>query len=393
METLYRTHDYLLRTKGKTLIRQLFYNINENDRLIGIIGSRGIGKTTFLLDWAEQKKKSSHKNCLYVNLNQFLFTTKNLTDFAGEFVANGGNVLLLDQIFKCPNWKEDLEKCMLKYPTLQIIYTCSMVIGASDGSDMPGTCYFLKGLSLREFIELKTDITLPTITWSDLIRHHRDFSRTVLESINPCNWMQDYLHHGYYPLFLENRNYSENLLKNINMMLEVDLMYIRNLDQRLLPKLRKLLFLLAQEAPTSVNVSRLAQNIGTSRSTVTNYIVAMADAHLLSLVERRTASGQTTIKTPSKVLLENSNLCYVFDPESATMSSVLPTFFRNQVSGENHLVAPARRGVYFIVNEEYQFRIDKNRSERYSGDRYYAVNEITIGRDNVLPLWIFGFLY
>lgn len=395
MESLYRTHDHLLRTKGKTLIRKLFYEINDRDRLIGIVGQRGIGKTTFLLDWVALKHGVKDKSCLYVNLNQFIFTTKNLIDFAGEFVGNEGKVLLLDQIFKYPRWKSELIQCIERYPELQILYTCSMVQNDPDAEveDMPGKCYFLKGLSLREFMELKTGISLPTIDWDNLIKHHREFCRTVLESVNPCNWIQDYLHHGYYPFFLENRNYSENLLKNINMMLEVDLMYIRNIDQRLLPKLRKLLYLIAIEAPSSVNVSRLATEIGTSRSTVTNYVLSMTDAHLVSLVERRTISGQTTIKTPSMALLENSNLCYVLDPENVAAGGVLQTFFRNQLSGDHYLASPSRRGVHFIVDDTYHFRIDKDRSERYNAERFYAVNELTIGRDNVIPLWLFGFLY
>lgn len=393
MESLYRTHDHLIRTKGNTLVRQLFYEIDDREMLIGIVGSRGIGKTTFLLDWVASKYESGEKRCLYVNLNQFFFTTTTLLEFAGSFVANGGSLLLLDQIFKYPNWQKELLECRSKFPQLQIIYTCSMHANGDDETSFPGKCYALKGFSLREFLEIKTGITLPIITWDDIIKHHREFSRTVLESINPCNWIQDYLHHGYYPLFLEKRNYSENLLKNINMMLEVDLMYIRNIDQRLLPKLRKLLYLIAREAPSSINVSHLAMEIGTSRSTVTNYVLAMQDAHLLTLVERRTATGSTTVKTPSKVLIENSNLCYVLNPENVDISDVLQTFFRNQVGGIFHLTAPSKRGVHFVVSDEYEFRIDKDRSSRYSSDRFYAVNEMTIGHDNQIPLWVFGFLY
>ncbi len=393
MESLYRTHDYLLRTKGSTLVRNLFYEIDEKEKLIGIVGSRGIGKTTFLLDWVAQKYDSHEKRCLYVNLNQFFFTTTTLVDFAETFVSNGGELLLLDQIFKYPGWQKELLTCRERFPQLQIIYTCSMAFGNAEEKNFPGKCYLLRGFSLREFLEIKTGITLPTISLEDIIKHHREFCRTVLESINPCNWMQDYLHHGYYPLFLEKRNYSENLLKNVNMMLEVDMMYIRNIDQRLLPKLRKLLYLIAKEAPSSINVSRLASNIETSRSTVTNYVLAMQDAHLLSLVERRTVSGNVTAKTPSKVLIENSNLCYVLTPESIDLSDVLQTFFRNQIGPQFHLTSPSKRGVHFVVDDQYEFRIDKDKSSRYNSERYYAIHELSIGRDNQIPLWVFGFLY
>lgn len=393
MESLYRTHDYLLRTKGNTLIRSLFHEIDDRERLIGIVGQRGIGKTTFLLDWVAQKRGEKDRSSLYVNLNHFLFTTKSLVEFAGEFVLNGGRLLLLDQIFKYPNWQSELQECIAKYPQLQIIYTASILPDSDQNAPMPGKCYLLAGLSLREFVELKTGFSLPKITWNDALHKHREFSKTILETVNPCNWMQDYLHHGYYPLFLETRNYSENLLKNINMMLEVDLMYFYNIDQKLLPKLRKLLYLVAIDAPSSINVSRLAMGIGTSRSTVTNYVLSMKAAQLVSLVERKTPSGQTTAKTPSMVLLENSNLCYVFDPENVSTTATLQTFFRNQVGYKHFLSSPSKRGVNFLVDEEHSFRIDKEKSERHHQDKFYAVNELTIGRDNVIPLWLFGFLY
>lgn len=392
MESLYRTHDYLLRTKGSTLLRTLYDEIDEREKLIGIVGARGIGKTTFLLDWAAEKSDPTEKRCLYVNLNHFFFTTTSLVDFATSFVANGGRVLLLDQIFKYPSWQEELLQCRQLLPELQIIYTCSMASMGDSETPFPGKCYFLKGFSLREFLEIKTGISLPTITFEDVLKRHREFSRSVLESVNPCNWMQEYLHHGYYPLFLEKRNYSENLLKNVNMMLEVDLTYIRNIDQRLLPKLRKLLYLIAKEIPASINVSRLAEEIGSSRSTVNNYVQAMEEAHLLALVERyslRTPSSKGT----SKVFVENSNLSYLLTPETVAITDVLQTFFRNQVGQKHQLKASSLRGYDFFVNDAYEFRVDKDRATRYNNGRYYAINEMTIGRDNLIPLWIFGFLY
>lgn len=121
IESLYRTHDYLLRNKPRTLLRGLFHEIDESLRIIGIEGSRGVGKTFFLLDWAKQHYGVANRACLYVNLNQFLFTTTSLTDFAADFVSRGGKTLLLDQIFKYQGWQEELRECSNKFPNLQII--------------------------------------------------------------------------------------------------------------------------------------------------------------------------------------------------------------------------------------------------------------------------------
>lgn len=367
--------------------------IDSKDQIIGILGSRGIGKTTFLLDYAKEVYGTHNRKCLYVNLNQFLFTTESLVNFAGRFVENGGRVLLLDQIYKYPNWKKELVQAAEIHPELKIIYAGSSVQKDSSEEEedtLPGVVYRLDGFSLREFINLRTGLSLPTIPYTDLLRFHKDFSRTVLESVNPVNFFADYIHHGYYPFFLEQRNYSENLLKNINMMLEVDIMYIRNIDQRLLPKLRKLLYMLARSAPATPNVSQLAASIETSRATVANYMHILSDAGLITQLYR---ANEDESKKPAMCYLQNTNISYALMPEPASPMDALTTFFLNQVSALHHVDAGSRAQVNFVVNGEHLFRIDKEISGRYKYDRFYAVGGINSGERNILPLWSFGFLY
>ena len=392
IESLYRTHDYLLRNKPRTLLRRLFHEIDESLRIIGIEGSRGVGKTFFLLDWAKQHYGVANRACLYVNLNQFLFTTTSLTDFAADFVSRGGKTLLLDQIFKYQGWQEELRECSNKFPNLQIIYTTS--IGEGTKSEIPGgVTYFLPGLSLREFLMLENNISLPMISWEDLLTRHVEFSHLIMEQVNPLTRITDYLHHGYYPFYREERNYSENLLKNVNMTLEVDLMYIRNIDQRQLPKLRKLLYLVALDSSTPLNISRLSKELELSRTTVVNYLMSMADAHLIRLVTRRSPSGISSSKTPSMVYLENSNLYRLMHPSMADEGIIHRTFFQCNV-GFNHLIEhPQNAAETFIVDNRLCFGMDRLPRIKEKYHMYQVDSNTTIGNEEKLPLWIFGFLY
>lgn len=391
MDSLFRTHDHMLRHRGSLIRRELMDEIDPNERLIGIVGSRGIGKTTFLLDWAAKKYGILNRKCLYVNLNQFFFTTTTLIDFAGTFVEQGGEMLLLDQIFKYPNWQEELMECVRKYPSLRIMYTGSPLIEETlKEHHNGGRIYHLSGFSFREFINSQTKLELPKVSWDDVMNHHTTIAKEIMPLVNPNNWFNDYVHHGYYPFFLAERTYSESLLKTINMTLEVDVMYIRNIDQRLLPKLRKLLYLVATTAPSLLNVSKLAKGVATSRATVTNYINFLKEAELVSLVQRTEA---TEAKASLISYIDNTNLGYVLAPEAISESEVCRTFFLNQVRQSHNIEATVRSNVNFIVDKDLEFRVDKDTNLRYRPDRYYAVNGINVGLRNIIPLWLFGFLY
>lgn len=391
MESLFRTHDHLLRHRSNSVRRFLVDEIDPSERLIGIVGSRGIGKTTFLIDWAVEQYGVLNRKCLYVNLNHFLFSTTKLVDFAASFVQQGGEMLLLDQIFKYPNWQSELNECYQRFPSLKIMYTGSpLVEDTLDEQTYKGKIYKLPGFSLREYINSQTGLQLPIIRWEDIINNHVDISKTILEKVNPNSWFNDYVHHGYYPFFLAEKTYSESLLKNINMTLEVDVMYIRNIDQRLLPKLRTLLYLISLSSPTLLNVSQLAKGISTSRATVTNYVNFLKEAELISLVHR---SEATEAKSSLISYLDNTNLGYVLAPESLSEAEICRTFFLNQVSKSLKIEATVRAHVNFVVDSQYQFRVDKETNVRYRLDRLYAVNNISVGVKNIIPLWLFGFLY
>lgn len=369
--------------------------IDWSQRIIGIQGSRGVGKTTFLLDYARRHFAPDSRECLYINLNQFAFTVVRLVDFAEQFVQDGGRLLLLDQVFKYPEWMAEFKECYHLFPQLRIIFTASAVMNLEEEDpelSRIASVYHLPGFSLREFIHLDNGIALPTLSLEDIIERTDQILGDLLPSVNPHLWLDQYLEYGYYPFHLEPRLYSENLLKTLNMTLEVDLLFIKQLEQRLLHKLRKLIYILAQR-PTlqQVNISQLAASIETSRSTVMNYIRYLSEARVLRPIYRE---DEADPKKPSLLYLGNPNLYQVLSGETCDRSELLRTFVFNQLSKGHQVRLVAKSSVaLFQLDERYHLQIEHEQTGRYRRDRYYALEQGDLSREQMIPIWLFGFLY
>ena len=392
MEAFYRTHHYLVEHMDAPIRRGLMDEINWQDRLIGIKGTRGVGKTTFLLQYAKEKF-GTDRSCLYLNMNNLYFTKHRLIDFAGDFVKNNGQVLLIDQVFKYPDWSHELRECYENYPELRIVFTGSSVMRLKEENpELSGIAkvYYLRGLSFREFLNLQSGNNFQPYTLQDILKNHEQIAQSILEKINPLEYLQDYLHHGFYPFFLEKRNFSENLLKTMNMMIEVDILLIKQIEQKYLSKIKKLLYLLAVDGPVAPNISQLATEIQTSRATVMNYIKYLADARLINMVYPK---GEEFPKKPAKLMMHNSNLMYAVYPVKVNEQEVLDTFFLNTMY-KDHKLYMGDKGSSFFVDEELRFRVcTENCKFKNNPNVYYALHKLEKGEGNVIPLWLFGFLY
>ncbi len=392
LETLFRTHQYLLEHLGEPVHRSLMDEINWRDRLIGIKGSRGVGKTTFLLQYAKENFSPKDRRCLYVNMNNFLFQTYSLVKFAGEFYKAGGQVLLIDQIFKVSSWSHVLHECYEKFPMLKIIFTGSTVMRLKDENpELNGICrsYSLRGFSFREYLNLMAGTDIRSYTLRELENRHERIAKEVCEQCNPLEHFQAYLHHGYYPFFLEKRNFSENLLKTMNMMVEVDILLINQMEQKNLNRIKKLLYLLATGSTGAPNVSQLAAEVQTSRTTIMNYIKFLSDARLVNMVYKR---GEGYPKKPARLLLHNTNLMHGLTPGRVNAADMMETFFQNSVSGK-HKVNVGDRSCNFILDGKSRFRIQEDVPKRKATDVIYVSTDKQQGDGQEIPLWMFGLLY
>ena len=416
LDAFFRIHDFLVAHSFMPIRRQLMDEINWNDRLIAIKGGRGVGKTDFLLarvkeieqkwnDHPEDREYTISKRrrkqieaeggtirpCLYININDFYFSEHSLVDFAGEFVALGGQYLFIDQVFKYENWSHDLRRCYTKYKALHIIFCATPVMPIDEENhDIIHIVktYNLRGFSFREYMNLQTGLRLRSYSLEEIIQHHPSISREVCEKVNPLRYFEAYMHHGYYPSYLESKSFEAALLKVMNSQLEVDVLMIKQIDVACLHKLRKLLYILLREAPCALNVSNISDEIGLSRATVMNYIKYLKDSRLINLLY---LEGKNFPMKPSKVYIHNSNLAQMNFTRNVDKLDLYETYFYASIHG-SHKVNATERNAMFIIDNKYYFDVKEKASMRDT-IRPTAVGDLDIGRGNQIPLWLLGFLY
>ena len=394
LNAFYKTHNYLVEHVQVPARRVLMDEINWSDRLIAIKGGRGTGKTDFLLNYAKElrvKNPELAKHTLYVNLSDFYFTEHTLVELAAEFVAGGGQVLLVDQAYKYPNWSRELSQCYYRYPDLRIVFTATAVMRVvEDNKDIGHIVhpYNLRGFSFREYLNVTLGLKLPVYSLEEILKNHVEIAQQIARHIKPLQYFDDYLHHGFYPLFLEPHDFSESLLKMMNNILDVDVLLVKQVEVSSLPKLRKLVHRMLQETPCGLNVSTLANAIDCSRSTTMNYIKYLKDARLLNLLY---PEGKNFPLKPTKVYMQNTNLCYATSTREVDAQSIAETFFYNALHGK-HVVNATDRSAMFIVDGKYYMDARATTPSK-TGIRYCAIADLEQGSQKNIPLWLFGFLY
>ena len=395
MEAFFRTHTYLVEHTTAPVRRTLMDEIDWSRRMIGIKGTRGVGKTTLLLQYAKEKFGPHDRQCLYVNMNNFYFQCRGIADFAAEFYRKGGRVLLIDQVFKQAEWCTELRRIYEEIPGLKIVFTGSSVMRLKEENPELNNIvdsYNLRGFSFREYLNLLTDNHFQPYTLDEILNNHERIVKQILPKVSPSKHFQDYLHHGFYPFFQEHRNYSENLLKTMNMMTEVDILLIKQIELKYLPKIKKLFYLLSVGRQKTPNISQLAGDIETSRATVMNYIKYLADSRLINMIY---PVGQAFPKKPAKIMLHNSNLLYAIYPNKAETQESMETFFVNSL-WKDHSVNQGTRANSYIIDDKLQFRIcdaHQPNKPRIAPDIIQARYNTEVGKDKQIPLWLFGFLY
>jgi uncharacterized protein len=392
MQSLINIHNALQEQSQKTVRRELMDEIDWNHRIIGIKGFRGVGKTTFLLDIIKERFLND-KSCLYVNLNSFYFTKRKIISFADEFYKTGGKTLILEQIHKYPGWASELKSCYDNFPEMQIIFSASPVLRVlEENSELKDIVriYHLEGFSFREYLNYQTKQNFKSYTLQEILTNHKLIAQEIVKNVKPLAFFNDYLKDGYYPYFMENRAfYRETLLKHINLALEIDVTYLNQIDLQYLPKLRKLLQIIASQAPFSPNVSKISADVQTSRATIMNYLRYMKNARIINLLFSN--GNEDEIKKPDLVYLHNTNLMYAIDDVNINNKILRKTFFYNQV-GYKHQIKTSEKSD-FLINNQYHFSVGGKYTLPAEEGYYAAADMIEIGRDHVIPLWLFGFLY
>jgi predicted AAA+ superfamily ATPase len=397
MDNIYQKSLRKIQRTDLSFQRYLVNNIDWRDRLIIIKGARGVGKTTLLLQHIKQEYGLS-ENVLYVSLDDIWFTEHRLTELTHDFVQHGGTYLYLDEVHKYPDWAQEIKNIYDDYPDLHIVATSSSALHLyqSQGDlSRRAVQYVLPELSLREYIQLTTQIEFPTYSLEQILSDHIKISASIADKIKPLKYLQQYYEQGNYPYVLENPdNYTARLQQTVQAILEVDLPAILNIDYSSVTKLKRLLYVIATSVPFKPNIAKLSRKIQVSRDTLLRYIHYLSEAHLIALL-RTNKQGITYLTKPDKIYLHNTNLLHAIAEDRVSNGTQRETFFLNQV----HSVASIHYHpkTDFLVNDHFAIEVGgKNKSGkqiRGLDDAYIVSDDIEIGYKNRIPLWLFGFMY
>jgi len=396
LKNLKRYQERLLKSFKIKYRRYIFNEIDFDDKMIAIFGARGVGKTTTLFQYllALQAKK---KNVLYISLDYPFLSGVDIIEIVEAFVEEGGEYLLLDEVHRYHNFASYL-KTIYDLFDIHVLFTSSSatsLLNAKSDLSRRVTLYNLYGFSFREFLELKYGITLEASSVEEIFENHTALSNKVLqEKFDILEEFNVYLERGYYPFFFDKKtSYFQNLVNTINLTIDLDLTSLGLIEQKYTYKLKKLLEVVCESSPFEVNYSKIAASAEISRVKLYDYVSFLEDGQMLLLINAP-MKGIKKIAVPAKIYLNNTNLLYAYC-QNSQKGTIRETFFANQVS-QKSLLHISKQGD-FTIDKKYRVEIGgKNKSFKQIKDlpnSFVVADEITQGRGNKIPLWLFGFVY
>lgn len=392
-EKYYRKADNVLLTFQRSLLDE----IDWSNRLIGIKGSRGAGKTTLLFQYIRLYNLSDDNRTLYVSLDDLYFTKNNLVALADQFVKEGGKYLLLDEVHRYANWSQELKNIYDDYAELQIIFTGSSLIHlekAKADLSRRAVMYELFGLSFREYLNFTQKTSFDKISLEDILSDHVGIARKITKEIKPLAYFKKYLQTGYYPYFIENeQSYFQKLNETISLALTVDLPSAYDVNYGSVEKVRLLLYILAESVPFKPNISKLSERVGISRNSLLVFLKYLEEMRISRSLYAST-KGIGLLQKPEKIYLYHPNLHYALSPQNSNIGTIRESFFLSQVS-PLHTIVYTSTGDF--KSGKYTFEIGGKTKKinhiKMVKDAFIVADDIEIGHNNKIPLWLFGFLY
>lgn len=389
MEKLIQRFQALLAATDTSFLRYNHKLIDWNDRMTAIVGARGVGKTTLLLQHI--KLSLSTRETLYVSADDFYFTEHRLLDFAEEFHKMGGKYLFVDEIHKYIGWSKEMKLIYDYLPQLNVTFTGSSILDIFKGTDDLSRrvlLYRMHGMSFREYLNMHYHLDLPVYSLEQVLNYEVEAKGIEF----PLAAFKEYLIKGYYP-FAGQGNYEERLLQVVNTTLETDIPLFARLNAATAIKLKRLMAVVAQSVPFKPNYSKLAEVIGIDRQTLTDYITYMEKAGLLKQLYDATG-GIRGLGKVTKLYLDNTNLAYILGKDKPDIGNIRETFFFNQLAVNKDVTSSPQSD--FQVNE-YTFEVGgrkKGNNQTQGLNKAFIVkDDIEYGFGNTIPLWQFGFLY
>ena len=392
METLKEQMKVQLELVDDGFVRYLHDEIDWQAQLRAILGARGVGKTTMLLQHI--KRYNTLEDTLFVYADNIYFTKHTLFDLAFDFYKRGGRHLYIDEIHKYKNWSVEIKNIYDQIPDLQVVYTGSSILELEQGgADLSRRKveYVLYGLSFREYVNFRHGLDLPSYELGQILDGEVGFP---MKELRPLQLFSQYLKTGYYPYFKED-DYMMRLNGVLKQVVEFDIPHFADFNSASVQKLKKLLFMLAQSVPFKPNYSKLERDLEIRRSTLPSYMHLLEKAGLLSLLPEK-AEGIKILEKTEKVYLQNPNIAYALSETTPDIGSIRETVFFAWLSVKHHVTASK---VADFEIEGYTFEVGgRNKGKKQllglDPDKAYIVkDDIEYPAFHSVPLWMFGFVY
>lgn len=381
--------------------RFLKKNVDWNSRLLGIVGARGTGKTTLLLQHLAEQDLRHHRH-LYVSADHIRLQASGLYEIASYFFRLGGETIMIDEIHKYANWSQEVKNLYDSFPAAKIFFSGSSTLALQKGkADLSrrAVFYTLPGLSFREYLSFAHGLEFQPVSLPELLQNHTIAASKILEEGPILGRFNDYLDHGVYPFFLEGiEGYLAKLLNVLEKVLYEDIPVAIAIKTANVPVLKRMLWLVATSQPFAPNIERMSRNLKISKEYVYTYLDSLERAGLLSGFFT-SETGYRLVRKPSKIYMENTNLLRAVAGQLGgkdQAGAARETFFAHQLKSAGANVRIPSRGD-FMAEGKYLFEIGgrtKGKSQVKDADNAFVVRDaIEVGFGNVIPLWLFGFLY
>jgi predicted AAA+ superfamily ATPase len=391
MEQLVEIYRSLLAETPSKFMRYMHDAIDWQSRLIVLMGARGVGKTTMVL---QHIKLHGDKNTsLYIDANNTYFAANSLYDVANKFYVNGGKVLYIDEVHKYKNWSSEV-KMMYDYLTgLQIVVTGSSMLDIRKGTDADlsrrAITYTMEGLSFREYLNFTLNLNIPACSLDDIVSGNTELPQEIR---HPLPFFKEYMQRGYYPFFGMD-NYLTRLNNVISQTLEVDIPAFAQMNISTVVKLKKLLYVISRSVPFKPNLTEIGRAIETDRGAVADYLFYMEKAGLIRHL-RIADDGMKLLEKTDKIYLSNTNLIFSQADDKPDIGNLRETVFFSSMA-VNNTVASAPSGDFRVG--QYTFEVGgKNKT----GRQIKEVENAYVVKDDIehkgwkdIPLWSFGLNY
>ena len=379
--------------------RYLYDQINFNQRLIGIIGARGVGKTTLLL----QHLKAEYNDptiALYVSADNILVNGLGMLEIVAEHHRNGGQLLIIDEIHKLPNWAQTIKTIYDSYPEMKLMISGSSAFQIkTPGYDLSRRLFYytLAGLSFREFISLKIAITLPVFSLSEILSNHSKLAAELNQEMNIFPLFREYLEHGFYPFWREGQaEYPQKIENILSKILYEDIPSAFPVKYDAIRQLKRFLYIVASSNPFQVNVSKLSRDLQIARESLYQYLDFLDQSFVIHRLWKR-SSGKAFQRKPEKILLHNPNIISYLQPQALLQNKgiVRETFFINQMMTAHKIYASSPADFEDDLNNQFEIGGKSKTSGQLDPQKngYLVLDDISIGDRQRIPLYLFGFLY